>query len=104
MVDLPGQERALARGYLSLGLTDHGKRDRRHVTAKTRPEVLVKLRALQAQRDAGEQDIEKPAALISTPERSRSTGTVRFRGSKFSTGVTGNMWVMCATNVEEGSM
>lgn len=41
-------------GYVSMmTLTPDGKRDRRHVTAKKRPEVVKKVRALEAQRDAG---------------------------------------------------
>lgn len=40
-------------GYISLGLTDNGKRDRGHVSAGKRSDVVVKLQALQTKRDAG---------------------------------------------------
>ncbi|MDQ3105751.1 MAG: site-specific integrase [Actinomycetota bacterium] len=39
--------------WLSMGLKTGGRRDRRHVSGQTRAEVSRKLRALQAQRDAG---------------------------------------------------
>lgn len=38
---------------LSFGTKAGGRRDRRHVSAKTRAEAAAKLRALQAKRDAG---------------------------------------------------
>lgn len=40
-------------GWVSMGSTDHGRRDRRHRTAKTRRDLVVKMRQLEAQRDAG---------------------------------------------------
>jgi integrase len=40
-------------GYVSMGLKDGGRRDRRHVSAGTRREVVTKVRALEAKRDAG---------------------------------------------------
>lgn len=40
-------------GYVSMGLREKGARDRRHVSASTRREVVSKVRALEAKRDAG---------------------------------------------------
>ena len=40
-------------GYVSMGLKEGGRRDRRHVSAGTRREVVTKVRALEAKRDAG---------------------------------------------------
>lgn len=40
-------------GYVSMGFANGGVRDRRHVTGKTRAVVVRKVRALEAQRDAG---------------------------------------------------
>jgi integrase len=40
-------------GYVSMGLKAGGKRDRRHVAARTRKEVVNKVRELEQQRDAG---------------------------------------------------
>lgn len=40
-------------GFVSLGQREHGKADRRHVSAKTRSEVVAKVRALEQKRDAG---------------------------------------------------
>ena len=40
-------------GYVSLGLEENGQPDRRHVSAARRAEVLAKVRALEAKRDAG---------------------------------------------------
>ena len=40
-------------GFVSLGLREHGKPDRRHVSAKTRGEVVAKVRELEQKRDAG---------------------------------------------------
>jgi integrase len=40
-------------GYVSMGLTDHGRRDRRHVSGKRRSDVVVKVRGLERIRDAG---------------------------------------------------
>ena len=41
-------------GYVSLGQREHGKADRRHVSAKTRGEVVAKVRELEQKRDAGQ--------------------------------------------------
>ena len=40
-------------GYVSLGLREHGKPDRRHVSGRTRAEVVAKVRELEQKRDAG---------------------------------------------------
>lgn len=40
-------------GYVSMGTKGDGKRDRRHVSARTRAEVVTKVRALETKRDAG---------------------------------------------------
>jgi integrase len=40
-------------GYVSMGLKREGQRDRRHVSAAKRPEVVRKVRALEQQRDSG---------------------------------------------------
>jgi integrase len=40
-------------GYVSMGTKDGGKRDRRHVSGKTRAEVVAKVRELEKRRDAG---------------------------------------------------
>lgn len=40
-------------GYVSMGTKGDGKRDRRHVSARTRAEVVAKVRALETKRDAG---------------------------------------------------
>ena len=40
-------------GYVSMGTKGDGKRDRRHVSARTRAEVVVKIRELEGKRDAG---------------------------------------------------
>ncbi|MCA0329542.1 MAG: site-specific integrase [Actinobacteria bacterium] len=40
-------------GYVSMGLKEGGRRDRRHVTGATRREVVAKVRALETKRDAG---------------------------------------------------
>lgn len=39
-------------GYVSMGTKGDGKRDRRHVSARTRTEVVVKVRDLEGKRDA----------------------------------------------------
>lgn len=39
-------------GYVSMGTKGDGKRDRRHVSARTRAEVVVKIRDLESKRDA----------------------------------------------------
>jgi integrase len=41
-------------GWVSLGLREHGKPDRRHVSGKTRGEVVAKVRELEQKRDAGQ--------------------------------------------------
>lgn len=40
-------------GYVSMGLKENAARDRRHVTGKTRPAVVTKVRDLEQKRDAG---------------------------------------------------
>jgi integrase len=40
-------------GYVSMGLKDNGRRDRRHVSAARRAEVVTKVRALERRRDEG---------------------------------------------------
>lgn len=40
-------------GYVSMGTKGDGRRDRRHVSAVTRREVVEKVKALEAKRDAG---------------------------------------------------
>lgn len=40
-------------GYVSMGLKENGRRDRRHVSGTRRADVVVKVRALEAKRDAG---------------------------------------------------
>jgi hypothetical protein len=40
-------------GYVSMGVKEGGRRDRRHVTATTRRQVVAKVRALETKRDAG---------------------------------------------------
>jgi integrase len=40
-------------GYVSMGLTDNGRRDRRHVSGKKRADVVTKVRELEQKRDTG---------------------------------------------------
>jgi hypothetical protein len=40
-------------GYVSMGLKQGGKRDRRHVSAVRRADVVTKVRDLERKRDAG---------------------------------------------------
>lgn len=40
-------------GYVSMGLKDNGARDRRHVSAQRRADVVSRVRALEQRRDAG---------------------------------------------------
>lgn len=40
-------------GYVSMGLKENGQRDRRHVAAAKRADVLAQVRALEERRDAG---------------------------------------------------
>lgn len=40
-------------GYVSMGLTDNGRRDRRHVSGQRRADVVAKVRDLERKRDAG---------------------------------------------------
>ncbi len=40
-------------GFVSMGTNGDGVRDRRHVSARTRAEVVVKVRELESKRDAG---------------------------------------------------
>src|SRR3954453_20684777 len=40
-------------GYVSMGLKEGGKRDRRHVSSEKRADVVTKVRELERKRDAG---------------------------------------------------
>ena len=40
-------------GFVSMGKKENGRRDRRHVSSAKRTDVVVKVRALEAKRDAG---------------------------------------------------
>jgi integrase len=40
-------------GYVSMGLKENGRRDRRHVSGARRSDVVAKVRALEAKRDTG---------------------------------------------------
>src|SRR4051794_9957905 len=40
-------------GFVSMGKKDNGRRDRRHVSAAKRADVVAKVRALEVKRDAG---------------------------------------------------
>ncbi len=40
-------------GFVSMGLKENGRRDRRHVSGQRRGDVLAKVRALEGKRDAG---------------------------------------------------
>ena len=40
-------------GFVSMGLKDNGRRDRRHVSGARRADVVAKVRAIEAKRDAG---------------------------------------------------
>ena len=40
-------------GYISMGLKDNGRRDRRHVSGARRADVVTKVRELERKRDAG---------------------------------------------------
>ncbi len=40
-------------GYVSMGLKDNGRRDRRHVSGERRADVAVKVRELERKRDGG---------------------------------------------------
>lgn len=40
-------------GYVSMGLKENGRRDRRHVSGARRADVVAKVRALEVKRDAG---------------------------------------------------
>ncbi len=40
-------------GYVSMGLKENGRRDRRHVSGTKRADVVAKVRALETKRDAG---------------------------------------------------
>ena len=51
-------------GYVSLGLREHGKPDRRHVSGKTRGEVVAKVRELEQKQDAGQAPVAgKPMSV-----------------------------------------
>jgi integrase len=40
-------------GYVSMGLKENGRRDRRHVSGMKRGDVVAKVRDLERKRDAG---------------------------------------------------
>ena len=40
-------------GYVSMGLKDNGRRDRRHVSGERRADVAAKVRELEQKRDGG---------------------------------------------------
>src|SRR5918911_3366111 len=40
-------------GFVSMGMKDNGRRDRRHVSSVKRADVVAKVRAIEAKRDAG---------------------------------------------------
>ncbi|SDY95893.1 hypothetical protein SAMN05661080_05137 [Modestobacter sp. DSM 44400] len=40
-------------GFVSMGKNENGRRDRRHVSAAKRADVVAKVRAIEAKRDAG---------------------------------------------------
>src|SRR4051812_49550035 len=40
-------------GFVSMGQKEHGRRDRRHVSGSRRADVVAKVRAIEAKRDAG---------------------------------------------------
>jgi hypothetical protein len=40
-------------GYVSMGLKDNGRRDRRHVSGERRKDVVAKMRDLERRRDDG---------------------------------------------------
>jgi integrase len=40
-------------GFVSMGKKDNGRRDRRHVSGAKRADVVAKVRAIEAKRDAG---------------------------------------------------
>src|SRR3954453_23565097 len=40
-------------GFVSMGLKDNGRRDRRHVSGARRADVVARVRAIEAKRDAG---------------------------------------------------
>jgi integrase len=50
-------------GYVSMGTGGDGRRERRHVSAKTRPEVVAKVKALEAQHDAAVVSAGKPMTV-----------------------------------------
>jgi integrase len=50
-------------GFVSMGASGDGRRDRRHVSAKTRPEVVAKVKELEAKRDAASVIATKPMTV-----------------------------------------
>jgi hypothetical protein len=58
-------------GYVSMGLKDNGRRDRRHVSGQRRADVVSKVRALEQKRDAG---TVQAAGQSQTVRRGWSTG------------------------------
>lgn len=50
-------------GFVSMGSSGDGRRDRRHVSAKTRPEVVAKVKDLEAKRDAAYVVAAKPMTV-----------------------------------------
>ncbi|MBA3744284.1 tyrosine-type recombinase/integrase [Sporichthya sp.] len=53
-------------GYVSMGLKDNGRRDRRHVSGARRAEVVAKVRALEEKRDAGTAGAAGKAPTVTT--------------------------------------
>ena len=51
-------------GWVSLGLREHGKADRRHVAGKTRSEVVAKVRDLEQKREAGQAPVAGKAMTV----------------------------------------
>lgn len=52
-------------GYVSIGLKENGRRDRRHVSGTRRADVVAKVRALEAKRDAGTAEAAGRAPTVS---------------------------------------
>lgn len=52
-------------GYVSMGLKDDGRRDRRHVTGVRRADVVAKVRDLERKRDEGSAGASGKAPTVS---------------------------------------
>jgi integrase len=52
-------------GYVSMGLKENGRRDRRHVSAARRADVVARVRAMEAKRDAGTAEAAGRAPMVS---------------------------------------